>query len=232
MPSHPLLSIVIPTYHEETHLAQCLKSIHEAAGQNHQIIIVDASEDDKTAQSITVHNHIQFIKSPKAQRAFQLNHGADHAQAEILFFLHADSIVPSGFDHTIFDAVSSGIEFGQFSVRYDGGPFILRLQERMSRSLSPFSGGGDQGLWITRDLYNRLNGFNVKLNCMEDFDLFKRARKISKPIILPEHIISSARKYDKTNYLRVQGYNLSMLIAFYLTSSSRTINKVHRHFSY
>jgi len=224
------LSVIIPTYHEEDYISDCLASVRQAADQNIEVIVVDASDNDRTLAQINPSHQTKVLKSDKAQRAHQLNLGAQVAKADVLFFLHADNCLPQHFDGAILEAIHQKKQFGQFTVQYDDGPPILRLQEIGSKYLTPLSGGGDQGLWITKSLFNTLNGFDEQYDCMEDFELFNRARKSTSATILPQRIISSARKYNQNSYFKIQAYNLLMLGCFYTHRSPKTINRLQRNF--
>lgn len=83
----------------------------------------------------------------------------------------------------------------------------------MTRYLTLFSGGGDQSLYISRDLFHEEKGYDEKYSIMEDFELVKRLRPKSGYHIIPKNIEASSRKYARNNYFKV---NLANLKAFWL----------------
>ena len=83
------LSIIIPTFNEEEHLADCLEPLLES---NCEIIVVDGGSTDSTADIATA-SPVKFLTVEKIGRARQLNRGAAESDSDILLFLHADTII-------------------------------------------------------------------------------------------------------------------------------------------
>lgn len=158
----------------------------------------------------------RWIEAP-AGRAHQLNAGARAARGARLCFLHADSRLPNASLHTLlareFDP--SGVYY--FDLRFlPDGPALIALNRLgtfiRSRWLAmPF---GDQGLGLTRALFERLGGFDASIACGEDHDLVWRARRAGARIVpLRAPIYTSARKYTERGWWRTTARHLWLTAA-------------------
>ena len=86
---HTLVSVIIAAYNEEANIARLLNSV---TGQNYQdieILVIDDSSTDRTAEIAKKYTSHVFIR-PHAERSAQRNFGASQAKGEYLFFLDAD----------------------------------------------------------------------------------------------------------------------------------------------
>ena len=73
--------------------------------------------------------------------------------------------------------------------------------------------GGDQTLFIKRNEFNIVGGYNPHYRIMEEYDFMRKARKQLKFKIIPKDVVVSARKYEENSYFRV---NLANFIVFNL----------------
>jgi len=154
------VSIIIPVLDETKALTQLLKSIQPWRDQGHEIILVDGGSEFKHRSSIS-HLVDKNLNSGRG-RALQMNHGANHAQHEILFFLHADSTVTENS----LDAIRQGLKinnsvWGRFDIALSGSLWMFRIIETMMNVRSRLTGiaTGDQGLFVKREVFNRLNRY-------------------------------------------------------------------------
>ncbi|NNL01967.1 MAG: glycosyl transferase family 2, partial [Eudoraea sp.] len=66
--------------------------------------------------------------------------------------------------------------------------------------------GGDQSLFITRELFNTSGGYNESYKIYEDNEFIGRLYKLTNFIILPDQVRTSARKYEQIGNLKLQFY--------------------------
>ena len=95
-PENPNLkiSIIIPVLNEASTIASVISTALEA--KNVEIIVADGGSSDGTtniAKSFGVR-----VLSTAPGRATQMNAGAAAAAGDILLFLHADTLLPRGYD--------------------------------------------------------------------------------------------------------------------------------------
>jgi rSAM/selenodomain-associated transferase 2 len=158
------------------------------------VIVVDGASEDETRE----------IAGPLADRVLagpvgrgpQMNAGAAVARGEILFFLHADTVVPEGFAAAIVAACRNAIG-GRFDVALSAPGVAFRLIEAAINLRSRWSGvfTGDQGLFIRRDVFDKLGGFPEQ-PLLEDLVLSRAMRRHGPVAPLRQRLHTSARRWQ------------------------------------
>ena len=96
-----------------------------------------------------------------------MNAGAKIAQAELLLFLHADTRLPPNFiDLSVQTLKQPQVVAGAFELAIAGSDRSLRWIEKLVKMRShlfslPY---GDQAIFITKGVFDRLNGFSDSAN--------------------------------------------------------------------
>ncbi|MEO5911846.1 MAG: TIGR04283 family arsenosugar biosynthesis glycosyltransferase [Pelobium sp.] len=208
------LSIIIPTYNESEQILKLLGQLQELSHKNLEILVVDGGSSDDT-QRLTESLGIKFISSPHKGRAKQMNYGAKQAKGDVLYFLHADTLPPLSFFLDIEEALKGGFPIGCYRFKFDSEKKILKVNAYFTRFDRLMCRGGDQSLYITRELFDELGGYSEEHKVMEDYDIIIRARKKHPFKIIPKNVLVSARKYDHNSYLRVNIANFIVFMMFY-----------------
>lgn len=209
------LSVIIPTLNEAENIKELIPFLLKQGGDFiNEIIVVDGGSTDSTCQ-IAASLGARVLISEQKSRAVQMNLGARHATANILYFVHADTRPLDSFATDLQKALIKGYRAGCYRYRFDSESFLLRLNSWFTRFNGLFSGGGDQTLFITRDFFNTLGGYDTNFCLMEDFELVKRIKKQTKFYIIPKTMTVSARKYRENSWLRVQLANLYVFTLFH-----------------
>lgn len=226
--SNPRVSIIIPTYNERDNINPLIDRLFERA-QDIEVIVVDSKKtEDGTLAAISQKN-VRMIASENATRAKQMHEGALAATADLLYFVHADTLPPINYFELISQAIEEGSKFGMFSYRFDSDSRLLRVNSSTTRSKGLFTGGGDQSLFIQREAYVAMHGFDTTLPIMEDFDFYWRLKRAGVPYsIIPVDMLISARKYERNSYVKVQLVNLLTLLGF---KWGRSPEKLKRFYS-
>ena len=217
-PGHALkrnerIAVIVPTLDEAGHLDALLADVAKA--REVEVIVVDGgSRDDTVARA---HRMGARVMTKPPGRALQMNHGAAAACGRILFFVHADSRLPRGFDNLIRRALRRpGVAAGAFRLRIDAPGAGLRFVEYWanlrSRHLKmPY---GDQGFFLEAKRFHQTGGFPV-LPIMEDFELMRRLRAQGRILILPAAIRTSPRRWLNMGVGRTTLIN-QIIVAAYL----------------
>lgn len=201
-----MISVVIPTYNEEQQIIATIENIrrNDTAQLVKEIIVIDGGSSDAT---ITLANStgVKAILSPKKGRSAQMNFGASIAGEEVLYFLHADTIPPTGFSSDITNAVNDGHAAGCFMLEFDHSHWFLKANCWFTRFDVNAFRYGDQSLFVRKDHFSSVNGFCENHIIFEDYDIIKKIRKKGSFRIIKKQVITSARKYLENGIFKMQG---------------------------
>ena len=203
-PQNPKISIIIPVLNEEEHIGGVIEFLKENSNPKNikEIIVIDGGSTDTTVQ-IASKSGVRTINSPIG-RAKQLNLGAKKAQGEILYFLHVDTLPPKNFDGSILNAVQNGNQVGCFRMKFDSSSRFLAFFAWFTKLNYKLCRGGDQSLFITRTLFQKMGGFNESYRVYEDNEFTDRVYNFIDFKILPKHVITSARRYEERGKMALQ----------------------------
>ncbi|MDE3742901.1 TIGR04283 family arsenosugar biosynthesis glycosyltransferase [Maribacter polysaccharolyticus] len=202
--SNKTISIIIPVLNEEKHIGKLLVYLKENStpSQIAEVLVVDGHSSDQTVQ-IARNAGATVFQAPKG-RAKQMNYGAKKAKGDILYFLHADTFPPKDFDGHIISALSQNHRSGCFQMRFDSNSVLLRFFAWFTRYNHKICRGGDQSLFITKELFDRIEGYNEDYWIFEDNEMIGRIYQKTDFKILPHPVETSARKYQKNGVLKLQ----------------------------
>jgi len=89
------VSIVIPAYNEEGHLAACLKAIARQTVKPYEVIVVDNNSSDDTAKLAKCFSFVTLLSEPRQGVVHARNRGFNFAKGEIIGRIDADTILPT-----------------------------------------------------------------------------------------------------------------------------------------
>ena len=221
------IAIIIPTYNEEETIVSLMNQL-KGIKDRCEIVFVDGGSTDNTIKLIE-ESKFRLLHSKKG-RNNQMNLGALSVEADILFFLHCDSVLPPHPLEEILDLMEEhragcfGIAFKSLSPLM----FICRYisNHRVFDRKVMF---GDQGIVIDRDLFMEI-GMYPDLPIMEDYQLSLTLKEKGVKLGMARHrIYTSARRFKggpirklrlmwKMNRLRAKyrrGVNIEEISAMY-----------------
>ena len=213
-----MVSIVIPTLNEEDHIAKALSNLLEDPVHK-EIIVVDGGSEDLTAEIVKGFPEIRFVNAPQKGRAFQMNHGAQLASGNILFFMHADCLLPKGGLSKIVACMQDPqVQGGSFYLQFLEQHRILSFYSRVSRFNHWLLTYGDQGLFMSCELFRCMGGFKPQ-PIMEDLDMQRRLRKQGKFVKIDAPMVTSARRFLKHGVVKQQLKNALLVLLYVLGCS-------------
>jgi len=216
-----LISIIIPTYNEAESISHLINYLRKnTAPSVAEIIVSDGGSADNTLQ-IAQQAGAKAVLSPKKGRAAQMNYGASMATGNILYFIHADTLPPTTFANDIEQAVTEGYGLGRYRTKFNSNKSILKINAFFTRFDWFICYGGDQTLFITKELFTQAGGFNGDMLIMEDYEIVVRARQKTKYKIFAKAALISARKYETNSWLTVQLANRK-IVKMYKSGASQT----------
>lgn len=210
------LSVIVPTLDEAEHIARSLQSLAMARRRGAEVIVVDASSSDATTAAAAPYADV-VLRAPRG-RATQLNAGARAAHGDTFFFMHADSAAPEDVDLILAGALADrSIAWGRFDVRIESRRRVLAIVAAMMNVRSRISGiaTGDQGIFVTRALFERVGGFPA-LPLMEDIALSRTLKRMTAPVCLREKIVTSGRRWERRGVARTIWLMWRLRLAYYL----------------
>lgn len=206
----PRISIIIPVLNEEAAITNILLSLKENSSPKNikEILVIDGGSTDTTISIASNHN-ATVIHSEKG-RAKQMNLGAKNATGEILYFIHVDTFPPKDFDKSIIEAVLNENEVGCFQMKFDSDSRFLNFFAWFTRINIKICRGGDQSLFITKNLFEKSGGFNENYIVYEDNEFIGRLYEMVPFKVLSFYVKTSARRYEQRNEVILQ-YHFGMI---------------------
>lgn len=192
-----MISVVIPALNEAALLPGLLRSLH-AEPIALETIVVDGGSTDGTAEAACEAGATVVCSAPRG-RGQQVAAGAAAARGEVLLFLHADSVFPSGGLAALDRLLRNRPEIvgGNFRLLFDG-------EDGFSRWLTGFYAFirllgfyyGDSGIFVRRAVLGAIGGVRP-LALMEDYDLVRRLRRSGPTACIAEPpLVTSSRRFE------------------------------------
>jgi len=195
------ISIIVPALNEADSIVSTLEGLKPFRKDDNEVIVVDGGSKDETV-SLATSMVDKIIKSAPG-RAQQMNVGAKQASGDVLWFLHADTLVPENAIQLILGALENQKnQWGRFDIRLSGKQPLLRLVEKLMNLRSRITGiaTGDQGIFVRREVFESVGGF-TPIPLMEDLDISKRLKKYSRPCCLDTKLVTSSRRWEENGIL-------------------------------
>jgi rSAM/selenodomain-associated transferase 2 len=217
-----MLSVVIPTLNAAPTLQACV----DALGPVDELVVADGGSGDGTA-AIAEAAGARVVQAPRG-RGLQLAAGAEAARGDWLLFLHADTRLSAGWKAEAEAHVRRAPSNAAcFRFRLDDAAWQARAIERgvalRVRLLAlPY---GDQGLLISRRLYEEVGGYRP-LPLMEDVDLVRRIgyRRLK---VMKSSALTSAARWRRDGWARRSGRNLLCLALYRSGLSAERVARLY-----
>lgn len=215
-----MISIIIPTYNEAKNIYQLVTYLKKISSQSDaEIIVTDGGSIDNTI-ALARAAGAKALSSPEKGRSAQMNFGAYISKGDTLYFIHADTFPPESYAYDISKAKDEGYQAGRYRTKFNSNNSLLKINAFFTRFDWFMCYGGDQTLFVTRKLFNKVRGFNKEMQIMEDYDIVKRIKQYGKYKIFSKYALVSARKYDINSWYKVQVAN-SIIVKMYRKGASQ-----------
>ena len=221
------ISIIIPTLNESLLLQRLLCGLNKIIDSQGEIIVVDGGSNDNTLEIASKYAHQVFVT--EQGRATQMNYGAAFAKGEVLFFLHADSMLTTNAFQKLKEIVKeSAYVGGAFRLQIDSNKLLLSIISQVVNLRSRFFHlvYGDQGIFVRKKNFLEIGKFLVT-PLMEDVEFYGRLRASGKTVILNEKILTSARRWEKEGILYATFRNWLLLIMYYMGIPAKQLEKLY-----
>lgn len=196
----PRLSIIIPAHNEERLLGATLDALHEAArgaGEDYEIVVVDDSSTDATAEVARAHG-ARVVRADVHQIAAARNAGARASQGDMLVFVDADTIVQPAVLREAIAALRAGaVGGGAGAVFEQGAPQWAHVAIGFAAWILRTAGWAAGCFFFARRApFERVGGFDERYFASEEIHLSRALKRLGRFVILPHAVLTSARKAE------------------------------------
>ena len=198
------LLVVTPTLNSEKYIAETLISVHKLLSliPNSCHVIVDSFSTDNTV-TIAKHHGALIIYEEAGSMYKAINAGISAYPSKWITYINSDDTLNCNLASLInsdsiynYDIISGAFALIDSKSRclYKRFAFPI-LFHRITYIVGgmPFP---QSGTVISRELYNRLNGFSSKYKYASDFDFFLKANLQCSKVFLTSQILSSFRLHE------------------------------------
>lgn len=205
------IAVLIAARNEARRISGAILSAWEAGAA--EVIVADGSSSDDTSR--VAREAGALVLEGNEPRGTRLNRAAERARAEVLVFLHADTILPPDACSAIEEALDRGTIFGGFRIRFQEphrrlrvAAWLINWRTRLTRC--PW---GDQAPFIRRDLFFSSGRF-LDAPIMEDYELSQRMKRLGPTEILALPVVTSGRRFLEKGLVRSMLLNWAIVVAW------------------
>ncbi|MAQ76051.1 MAG: hypothetical protein CL613_06945 [Aquimarina sp.] len=113
-------------------------------------------------------------------------------------------------------------------MKFDDNHWWLKFLGWMTKFRSKKCRGGDQSQFITKKLFQEINGYDESYIVYEDNDLVDRLFAINQFVVIPEKIITSARRYREIGIWRLQYHFFNIHLKRWMGASSEELYQYYK----
>jgi glycosyltransferase involved in cell wall biosynthesis len=180
----PSICVIVPALNEARYIGRCLKSL---AAVNYpaellEVIVADNGSKDGTveiARSFASRINLSVAQLPGVTVSALRNLAASRTTAERLAFLDGDCVAPPSWLEEAVRAgrANGGAVLGASYLVPDDDPWVARVWQRHEQrnGHGPVSYVSSHNLHVSRELFERVGGFNELLESNEDYEFCQRA---------------------------------------------------------
>ena len=193
-PGHePLVSVVLPTFNRAGLLGRAIQSVLDQTYRTLELLVVDDGSTDDTAAVVAriADDRLRYLSQPANRgQAAARNEGVRRARGEFVSFQDSDDVwLPDRLARLMAAFATAGPRIGVVysdmlrvwrdgRVTYHRSPTMVRgrLLDAEARFYQAY-GLGIQATVMRRHCLEWAGGFNERLHCFEDLDLFMRLQR-------------------------------------------------------
>jgi rSAM/selenodomain-associated transferase 2/rSAM/selenodomain-associated transferase 1 len=220
----PYLSVIIPALNEACRIEAAIGGLQN---EEVEVIVVDGGSTDDTVP-LAERAGARVERSP-CGRAVQQNRGAGVARGKVLLFLHADTLLPTGYvDHVFETLMDFRSTLGAFRFKTDMDRPLMKVIEFVTHLRSQYLKRpyGDQALFIRKSVFHSIGGF-PEVPIAEDLLFVRKFSKQGRILIAPAEAVTSARRWQTLGLLRTTLINQIIVAGCYLGISPHALASLY-----
>jgi rSAM/selenodomain-associated transferase 2 len=220
------ISVVIPTLNEVEAIEGTIASVRQVP-EVLEILIADGGSEDGTV-ALGESLGCRVIRSPLG-RGTQMRAAAQEAQGEVVWLLHADTVVPLDSGRALINTFRDpDVVGGGFWKAFDQTSFWM-LGSRFRCLVRLLLGGrllGDQAMYVRRSVLEEVGGV-PDLPLMEEFEICRLLRLKGRLALADATVITSARKFRGLGALRTYWLMGEVTIRYYMGTPVRELAEIY-----
>lgn len=175
MSNKPLVSVIVPTKNSAKFLDKCLNSIKNQTYKNVELIVVDNNSSDNTKDIALRYTDKFYIWGP--ERSAQVNYGVGRASGKYVYKVDSDFVLQP----TVIEECVKKIEEGYDAVVVHNSPdsdisWVAKIR-KFEVDMYKYNLDHSSARFLSKDLYEKLGGFNENITAGEDYDFQNRINR-------------------------------------------------------
>ncbi len=197
------VSVIVPVYNDARNLRLCLTALSARPPDCEVLVVDDGSTDDSSSVAETFGARVLRVEANGGPAAAR-NHGARHAEGEILFFVDADVVVAPGAVEravaTLAERPDLAAVFGSYDARPHAAGLVSRYRNLLHHYVHQTANPEASTFWagcgaVRRSGFDAVGGFDERWRLgLEDVDLGYRLRASGRRILLDKELLGKHLK--------------------------------------
>lgn len=233
----PVISIVIPTYNEESSINYCLKHLlSQNFNKPFEIIVVDGPSQDKTSE-ISKKMGARVFKIIQRGIGLAWKIGSEESKSEIIAFTEADTIVPKNWLSKIYQTFNENqaavgvvgtYNFkGKSKLNYFVTLFMYLIDtfHKIWKGHYAFRG---TNFAVRKTYLKKCGGFDADIKTHGDIELSLRISKFGKIIYVPDLKVQTINRHLKSplNFIKFLIRAVKAVYYIEIVSKPKKMNKM------
>jgi glycosyltransferase involved in cell wall biosynthesis len=235
-----LVSVIIPNYNYAHYVREAVDSVLAQTYESIEVIVVDDGSKDNSRQVLAGYgDRITAIFQQNQGVSAARNNGVAHSRGEFVAFLDADDAwQPAKVEKQVSrfrsDQLLGLVHVAVEEVDADGRTLLERtegLEGEVADDLLKLERndilGGGSGLMVTRNAFERVGGFDLRMSTSADWDFFYQVASRYPVAFIPE-LLLKYRVHNSNMHSNVKLMEHDMEISFGKIFQDRAISKSRR----
>lgn len=216
----PYISVIIPAYNSANYITKCLDALKDSIYQWYEIILVDDSSSDNTADIAREMGCRVFVNERRSGPAVARNYGSRQAKGEIVLFIDSDVLVKKNTLEIVAATFSNNPDISALFGSYDDEPserdFLSQYRNLLHHYIHQNSNPDAATFWagcgaVRKNIFLELDGYDYKRFAepsIEDIELGYRLREKGHKIRLEKNLqVTHLKHWSWNSMIKTDIYN-------------------------